>query len=104
MNPITSGTENPFEIPQPEIQAVTQPSQPNWIAQQVTKIKDLFISLIIIGIVILVIGVAVWVFNAVVSGIGNSGKFEGQTAEEWFYDYDWLTGCVENNPRTAAEN
>ena len=24
------------------------------------------------------------------------GKFEGQTAKEWFNEYDWVVGCVED--------
>lgn len=46
--------------------------------------------------------VAIIVF-ALFWGIGKNGKFDGQTAEEWYYEYDSLVACVEE-ASTYAES
>lgn len=66
------------------------------------KIKEWMTNLMYLGIVVIVIAVVVWGASQLFGGIGNIGKYEGQTAEEWFNDYDdaearyqQLHDCVE---------
>jgi len=35
-------------------------------------------------------------FIFLISKVLGWGKYEGQTAKEWFNEYDWVVGCVEN--------
>ena len=58
-----------------------------WIMKQVSNIKKLIVSLLYLGLVLLVIGVFIWFLGKIFNGIGSLGKYEGQTAKEWYYDY-----------------
>jgi len=48
----------------------------------------------------IVIGIIV---ASIIWGIGKSGKYEGQTAEGWYNEYDWLVGCVEDSTNPKLE-
>ncbi len=57
--------------------------------------KELVKGLLWLGLVLLIIGGVIWFISSVFSGIGGLGKYEGQTAEEWFNQYEEASGQVE---------
>ncbi len=66
------------------------------------KIKDWLTVAMYLIIMLIVIGAVIWGISKLFGGIGGLGKYEGQTAEEWFNDYDYaeskyqeLYDCVE---------
>jgi hypothetical protein len=40
------------------------------------------------------IGIIIFIF--ILSKVFGWGKYEGQTAKEWYNEYDWVVGCVED--------
>ncbi|KKS94812.1 MAG: hypothetical protein UV68_C0002G0012 [Candidatus Collierbacteria bacterium GW2011_GWC2_43_12] len=86
-------------IPNKKIQA--------WLNGQLKKITSLFKGLLSLGIGLVILGVVIWgawaVLNGIGNGLGSIGRYEGQTAEEWFNDYSEMEdkyqqfrSCVED--------
>jgi hypothetical protein len=59
----------------------------SWIMQQFSNIKSFLKSLLYLGLVLLIIGGIIWFIGKTFGAIGNIGKYEGQTAEEWYGNY-----------------
>ena len=50
---------------------------------------------------VLIIIVGFYILSMIQTKWENQYKYDGQTAEEWFNEYDWLVGCVQDHPYTA---
>ena len=59
----------------------------NRIMEYASSIKSIAIGLCYLGLFLLVMGIIIWVVGKAFGGIGNLGKYEGQNAKEWYYDY-----------------
>ena len=73
-----------------------------WLHKKGQEGLELAKGLLWLGLGLLIIAGVIWLFSSVFNGIGGFGKYEGQTAEEWFnyYDeaeakYQRLHDCVE---------
>lgn len=84
-----------------------------WLVRKWSEFLDTAKGLAILGATILAIGVVIglgwWFLSSVGNGLGSIGKYEGQTAKEWFYEYDEaearyqrLYDCVE--PLAYSDN
>jgi len=55
------------------------------------KVRDWFINsfkkLLYLILALVILGITIWLGGKMLKGIGNLGKYEGQTAKEWYYDY-----------------
>lgn len=49
--------------------------------------KSTLSSLLYLGLALLAIGIVVWLGSKGLGAVGSLGKYNGQTAEEWYYDY-----------------
>lgn len=86
-----------------------------WLGVQWKGIASLISTLFWVGVFLVVAGIVIWIGWSILSGIGNRlssiGKYEGQTAEEWFNDYDeaessysQLKDCIDNLPTGDFNN
>lgn len=78
------------------------PAYQFWLKNKGNEALGAIKGLLYLGFILLLIVGFVWFIGKVFGGIGNIGKYEGQTAEEWFNDYDdaearyqQLYDCVE---------
>lgn len=77
-----------------------------WLVVQWNRLTSFVGALFNLGVWLVIVGIVIWIALAIINSLGNGlgsiGKYEGQTAKEWFYDYDEaetryqeLRDCVE---------
>ena len=77
-----------------------------WLVRKRNELFESVKGLLALGAIILTIGVVLWlgwwVLSSIGKGLSSIGKYQGQTAEEWYYDfanaedkYRELHNCVE---------
>jgi hypothetical protein len=59
-----------------------------WIGDKLISVFKLFTSFFNLGLTLLVLGILLWFGLKTIGAVGNIGKYDGQTAEEWFNQYD----------------